>query len=157
MRGKVKTEIKQLKVNGITPAHAGKSKSFKGFSAFVQDHPRTCGEKLKCYLSHCLQLGSPPHMRGKVKGHQVQGLKARITPAHAGKRPLKVYTTSTSRDHPRTCGEKVIVLLVLPFSVWITPAHAGKSRSIESNAYASRDHPRTCGEKFSLVFCVFIA
>ena len=73
----------------------------------------------------------------------------RITPAHAGKRNRKNQFGLTSRDHPRTRGEKCQFLQGLEFGEGspphtrgkgvrhvvavggggITPAHAGKSPS----------------------------
>ena len=73
------------------------------------------------------------------------------------------------RDHPRACGEKLGVTLLL----WgfmgspprirgkaptrdrlsivqrITPAHAGKSDTCPIRSGDSRDHPRACGEKLN--------
>ena len=70
-----------------------------------------------------------------------------ITPAHAGKRTTCVRRSQFSRDHPRVCGEKLIVAVrllsvagspprmrgkgnfhvVTHTKVGITPAYAGKS------------------------------
>ena len=74
---------------------------------------------------------------------------------------------SSDQDHPRTCGEKAsisVVLVVIRGSpphmrgkerwsgrqwnvLWITPAHAGKSTSEPATDIVIEDHPRTCGEK----------
>ena len=69
----------------ITPAHAGKSQNLDGDESQAQDHPRTCGEKQLFRIFLCLLLGSPPHMRGKVRVISTNSADARITPAHAGK------------------------------------------------------------------------
>ena len=45
-------------------------------------------------------------MRGKAAAHGVSYGKYRITPAYAGKRTRESSRTSSSRDHPRLCGEK---------------------------------------------------
>ena len=111
----------------ITPAYAGKSTS----SRF-----RTAAES-----------GSPPPMRGKVRG-------AILPECH-------------SWDHPRLCGEKLPVL-VYPLHVQgspppmrgkvlkkdgrereirITPAYAGKSCPHPRRRRMRKDHPRLCGEK----------
>ena len=70
----------------------------------------------------------------------------RITPAHAGKRAVIVSYTCNTKDHPRTCGEKLTTFdagKLIPGSpphmrgkdavkrhsargLGITPAHAGK-------------------------------
>ena len=49
----------------ITPAHAGKSSGGYTHANHIQDHPRTCGEKVHQTKNLKMHLGSPPHMRGK--------------------------------------------------------------------------------------------
>ena len=65
-----------------------------------------CGEKQKRKL--CLEdfLGSPPHVRGKVRRHRNDYLSVRITPACAGKSFLILDMNRFPKDHPRLCGEK---------------------------------------------------
>ena len=65
MRGKDGTLAIEKARNRITPAHAGKS-SVKT-------------------TTQARDLGSPPHMRGKVDFTRIGTQKSRITPAHAGK------------------------------------------------------------------------
>ena len=70
----------------ITPAHAGKRRWGCSLRRPPRDHPRTRGEKLQNIIDFIVNVGSPPHTRGKglhVPDGQVMG---RITPAHAGKR-----------------------------------------------------------------------
>ena len=106
-------------------------------------------------------------MRGKGKTYGIWWKGEGITPAHAGKRQLRIYAGSFPRDHPRTCGEKFYddegIKLALGSpphmrgkeaamrkhmrKVGITPAHAGKSYPIFMWHSTARDHPRTCGEK----------
>ena len=147
MRGKVCNVQKLHIANGITPAHAGKSFFTARPPQTCQDHPRTCGEKLMCARFQKRESGSPPHMRGKVEVNRQAIRKCGITPAHAGKRELAAATKSLCGDHPRTCGEKSVVLNTLEHRLGspphmrgkvalqhapdrnfrITPAHAGKS------------------------------
>ena len=47
MRGKVLSVKGGEKMEGITPAHAGKSHNIRHSEDEFQDHPRTCGEKLR--------------------------------------------------------------------------------------------------------------
>ena len=126
-----------------------------------------CGEKVQTLLYTDVQKGSPPRMRGKVivdlvlterhripphvrgKGGDLSGRVSpdRITPACAGKRVLHVLLRLFRGDHPRMCGEKVLLwaglarsmgspphvrgkaclLCFLPIRTGITPACAGKS------------------------------
>ena len=72
------------------------------------DHPRTCGEKPLVNRQLSAALGSPPHMRGKAPCPPPISTARRITPAHAGKSRPEDRQTNQLRDHPRTCGEKVV-------------------------------------------------
>ena len=65
MRGKEDGVICQMNLHRITPAHAGKSFIDKVGKTIVENHPRTCGEKLTKNPNTVTLPGSPPHMRGK--------------------------------------------------------------------------------------------
>ena len=54
---------------------------------------------------------------------------------------------STCWDHPRLCGEKLIVLPSRTSFTGITPAYAGKSHCNLARQVLQQDHPRLCGEK----------
>ena len=105
-------------------------------------------------------------MRGTptiVDGHK--GWKG-IIPAHAGNTSFLTNMTPPPRDHPRACGEH-LVLAGLTVAVsgssprmrgtlrgpervrrqrGIIPAHAGNTRSLIAGMAVRRDHPRACGE-----------
>ena len=86
-------------------------------------------------------------MRGKDTFILLLLMLVRITPAHAGKSELIDKSADGAEDHPRTCGEKVCILMIVVSvlgspphmrgkdsyhdfvgdSPRITPAHAGKS------------------------------
>ena len=130
-----------------------------------------CGEKQKRKL--CLEdfLGSPPHVRGKVRRHRNDYLSVRITPACAGKSFLILDMNRFPKDHPRLCGEKGLwqcSQISIPGSPphvrgkgehkrkstrgnRITPACAGKSLLQNVKQFYIQDHPRMCGEK--IVWC----
>ena len=147
MRGKVDFCILGRIVNGITPAHAGKSEGAGSVHGAFQDHPRACGEKI-----------SVPTPTEELPG---------ITPAHAGKRQAVLVWASIKRDHPRACGEKRLkfftaerkdgspprmrgkagVVVLQDRFPGITPAHAGKSATRTKIKPCCGDHPRACGEK----------
>ena len=90
-----------------------RGKEVDGFGFFLRswDHPRVCGEKRVLGLKVCDILGSPPRMRGKGLCSGKLGLAQRITPAYAGKSCPGVYGYGFTGDHPRVCGEKLIVIL----------------------------------------------
>ena len=106
VRGKVVRRSTERRVDGITPACAGKRGLRKFSSAQAQDHPRVCGEKHCTSTPIALVSGSPPRMRGKAVEMKLAGTVHGITPACAGKSRRKTTDRFCSRDHPRMCGEK---------------------------------------------------
>ena len=84
-------------------------------------------------------------------------------------------STMSTRDHPRTCGEKFQHFVwgkvqngspphmrgkatsrnSLTVAIRITPAHAGKSCRGAGERRREQDHPRTCGEKDGVKFSYF--
>ena len=108
VRGKAQNRAIGAALSRITPACAGKSRSDSGGCWSSGDHPRMCGEKCPLVSLKSCSLGSPPHVRGKgcILAGRV-GAKG-ITPACAGKRPLRCFNVVTCEDHPRMCGEKAV-------------------------------------------------
>ena len=106
-------------------------------------------------------------MRGKDFCHFIFGRFHGITPAYAGKRPILYASAKSVRDHPRLCGEKIVVgrkngktlgspppmrgkvgmAVFATLTAGITPAYAGKSSHSGISACDKQDHPRLCGEK----------
>ena len=125
------------------------------------------GEKASHPDSYCAGYGSPPRARGKEHGHVLRYISVGITPACAGKRPIRRTRRIVAWDHPRVRGEKGKVTGVGStrqgspprargkelnrfFHIQrtgITPACAGKSRPIRNGSCQVRDHPRVRGEK----------
>ena len=151
----------------ITPACAGKSVRKKWKSSKRKDHPRLCGEKFKLLDEELTNIGSPPPVRGKVNTTTNHRTESRITPACAGKSSGGSTYVISLKDHPRLCGEKLLVsskispLLGSPppvrgkvgscaaqmQGVRITPACAGKRLKELMERWNNEDHPRLCGEK----------
>ena len=147
MRGKVSEESGLTEFRGITPAYAGKSPGRNSRKTRTRDHPRVCGEKAPAAMRRILREGSPPRMRGKDGKSFYCTTLGRITPAYAGKSLSKLRRRAGTRDHPRVCGEKVVLFMfAVAFrgspprmrgkarpragsfpSCGITPAYAGKS------------------------------
>ncbi len=167
-RGKVDGLLQESLEVGITPAHAGKSKQFYILPQVSRDHPRTRGEKPVQQNIAGVNLGSPPHTRGKDVLRRRNLRKHRITPAHAGKSRTPWRRRNLHRDHPRTRGEKDAVHLVAQgvqgspphtrgkgnarrnhiYFFGITPAHAGKSKmkcKTKKDAMGSPPHTRGKG------------
>ena len=90
----------------ITPAWAGKRRRLNSSVSSTWDHPRVGGEKLAGMATGLPEEGSPPRGRGKVPYAAAEPMRARITPAWAGKRNAGGTDRGTGRDHPRVGGEK---------------------------------------------------
>ena len=80
-----------------------------GFTYGNKDHPRVCGEKPRPRLWRVPAKGSPPRVRGKVHQRGVFAFGIGITPACAGKRKVGCACGGRREDHPRVCGEKVMI------------------------------------------------
>ena len=106
MRGKAVMPSTRMSAARITPAYAGKSLRFLSSAHHIWDHPRVCGEKLSGCVWQQACAGSPPRMRGKVSQPHYSTGRGGITPAYAGKSPLRAVFWCRHRDHPRVCGEK---------------------------------------------------
>ena len=89
MRGKAGGVVYLACKERITPAYAGKSKIVQALVHPVEDHPRVCGEKICEGLGRRGALGSPPRMRGKEYRALQRRRGSGITPAYAGKSPVR--------------------------------------------------------------------
>ena len=125
----------------------GKAPAADHDSYAARDHPRLCGEKNFASGTTGGVAGSPPPMRGKATNFLVFGCAFGITPAYAGKSAASSSDCRLYWDHPRLCGEKLPVCVVIVnvsgspppmrgkggvvctvcFYRRITPAYAGKS------------------------------
>ena len=113
VRGKVVLGLCRSAVPGITPACAGKSPPKPGGRRCCRDHPRVCGEKANLTVRSPIGLGSPPRVRGKVLAQCKDAEMIGITPACAGKSRGYRHAGGKDWDHPRVCGEKFCLLVML--------------------------------------------
>ena len=91
VRGKAERKCDGRMVSGITPACAGKSNALLREAGWI--------------------WGSPPRVRGKARRQYDNQQSKGITPACAGKSSEVLMKQFTTRDHPRVCGEKMILPL----------------------------------------------
>ena len=78
----------ETKAKGITPAHAGNTKSNHMVMRTHWDHPRSRGEYSIASLTELFLLGSPPLTRGILRFLLCLLVLTGITPAHAGNTSL---------------------------------------------------------------------
>ena len=168
MRGKLLCFLSFCFYCGITPAGAGKTLAHKGPHPIKRDHPRRCGENALMIFLKSSVTGSPPQVRGKQFAADGMDFFGGITPAGAGKTFVCGRQRHCKRDHPRRCGENMMLNTEIFMSAGsppqvrgkhaicyqsrhagrITPAGAGKTQDWSRRSRFSPDHPRRCGENF---------
>ena len=84
MRGKPVDAVVDRIHRRIIPAHAGQTYSSSTSRRRRTDHPRTCGANTLRDVCRVADIGSSPHMRGKLERSDHVHERARIIPAHAG-------------------------------------------------------------------------
>ena len=131
----------------ITPAYAGKRVRCSQQALPRTDHPRMCGEKYKIKKRYPLEMGSPPHVRGKEYLGGGRYHVNRITPACAGKRCASAHALALAWDHPRMCGEKSeAVFLFVDFQG--SPPHVrGKGVLVKLRVLHNRITPACAGKR----------
>ena len=63
------------------------------------------GEDFRLAQVYGNEAGSPPHARGRLYNKGRVEMFARITPACAGKTPIRCSSGRATQDHPRMRGE----------------------------------------------------
>jgi len=109
MRGASSASLGASRAHRITPAHAGSIDGTLWLNLGDRDHPRACGEHHLGHVGKLGKLGSPPRMRGALASRIGPANTLRITPAHAGSMLASTLFYMVLRDHPRACGEHLVV------------------------------------------------
>ena len=105
MRGKPRVHVTGNLIDGLIPAHAGKTRSLNSVNFSNRAHPRACGENCFLVWYSRARAGSSPRMRGKPDRLSVKVATRRLIPAHAGKTEVGIEVVARERAHPRACGE----------------------------------------------------
>ena len=128
MRGQEGTRGSGSPYARITPADAGTSPAGSVPLPSSGDHPRGCGDKpLMVFFSPSIG-GSPPRMRGQAKPRDDSGWGPRITPADAGASQVSMMRFAALADHPRGCGDKLLIRRHLTFFDGSPPRMRGQGR-----------------------------
>ena len=135
--------------HGIIPAYAGNTGLVHVRHSGNGDHPRVCGEHCGVCGAYFSCLGSSPRMRGTPGVDGQWRVAPGIIPAYAGNTCRTRSADSTSRDHPRVCGEHMLEIEAVGeirgssprmrgtrvvadnygLAVGIIPAYAGNTRA----------------------------
>ena len=150
VRGKRSCKVFQQSDAGITPAGAGKTGVRNGLCTGRQDHPRRCGENFRVQPLFGNAVGSPPQVRGKQLNRLTIKRRDRITPAGAGKTDLCGCKFCATWDHPRRCGENLVILPDYQGIGGSPPQVRGKPLSPQKTPPNSRITPAGAGKT-----CIF--
>ena len=92
-------------LDGIIPACAGSTVSWRIRRPPCRDHPRMCGEHNRGSSFGQSHKGSSPHVRGARQACDDALQESGIIPACAGSTPMSPTGRGAMWDHPRMCGE----------------------------------------------------
>ena len=165
-RGKRQPGAPQRAIQGLIPAHAGKTPRPRARRPPPPAHPRSRGENNRERQTRSNWAGSSPLTRGKRAASATQNRVQRLIPAHAGKTVCHIQGTRGFWAHPRSRGENpeyTSVLSRIGGSSPLTrgkrargaghrgqrrliPAHAGKTFRRYRPRRRSGAHPRSRGE-----------
>ena len=109
-RGKPLNHGLQRLVDGLIPAHAGKTIPLMLSRRSMRAHPRSRGENLPAGGGPHQAGGSSPLTRGKREDFVDYPCFERLIPAHAGKTVAARRTCATTLAHPRSRGENLVAL-----------------------------------------------
>ena len=153
-------------LEGLIPAHAGKTIPAKVRGLIASAHPRSRGENYNTEIELIPGYGSSPLTRGKPRRSSRQITLRGLIPAHAGKTRPTDGKTRTIPAHPRSRGEnggakglaqldrgsspltrgKLEPPFVERCLERLIPAHAGKTSVRVRERIGRRAHPRSRGE-----------
>ena len=104
-RGKRPHDSMPAVLEGLIPAHAGKTPAAASPHSCQGAHPRSRGENRLTRACRPRPRGSSPLTRGKQDVAQSPSWPEGLIPAHAGKTSSRAYGTSAGWAHPRSRGE----------------------------------------------------
>ena len=125
-RGKHRSDVPNGNVQGLIPAHAGKTGEGVEAGGGVGAHPRSRGENVVRPGATILEPGSSPLTRGKPVQATAVVIAGRLIPAHAGKTHQTRDMKQRYRAHPRSRGENLITVSVFIVRSGSSPLTRGK-------------------------------
>ena len=171
VRGKRDASFLLPAAKGLIPACAGKTRNSIQPNPQHRAHPRVCGENVSVVKARLSSVGSSPRVRGKLPWPPRVPSLRRLIPACAGKTEGLLRSDTSTRAHPRVCGEncqqrspkraargssprvrgKRGHLCCAHGVQGLIPACAGKTCGDRAEANLAEAHPRVCGENFMAV------
>ena len=112
---------KRRRRTGIIPACAGSTLLQQDCAKNSGDHPRMCGEHVNYPDNTNPPSGSSPHVRGALL-RTIETLgKGGIIPACAGSTAAQYQSCGHNGDHPRMCGEHLLLTVTVRVSLGSSP------------------------------------
>ena len=129
----------------ITPACAGTTYSSMLDKVDSEDHPRLCGDYLSNLDLGYSSMGSPPPVRGLLRDLANVMEYERITPACAGTTILIPIARTYFKDHPRLCGDYLLMKSCLGKKLGSPPPVRGLLTNFSTLFLSSRITPACAG------------
>ena len=148
-RGKHARDVGGAILQGLIPAHAGKTEVRGACSLPMTAHPRSRGENTKKADRSKIHRGSSPLTRGKLQVPPDFLWNSRLIPAHAGKTTSTTNPGTIPAAHPRSRGENFTDLIPALAGVGSSPLTRGKPAGRAAGqavaglipAHAGKTHP----------------
>ena len=145
-RGKRVYKAGTLYVDGLIPAHAGKTSKDSPGPLPAPAHPRSRGENPDRANSGVLSGGSSPLTRGKRVDDLFPEVTIGLIPAHAGKTAPTLKPGSISPAHPRSRGENLRARRLGACDPGSSPLTRGKRGEVLARLDAGRLIPAHAGK-----------
>ena len=108
------------------PAYAGKTAKPACPLPAWPEHPRVCGENARLEADKQMYDGTSPRMRGKPAPIPTRGPIRRNIPAYAGKTTGFLPYLFFAAEHPRVCGENLVMAFLTAVTNGTSPRMRGK-------------------------------
>ncbi|KUJ88970.1 MAG: hypothetical protein XD36_0452 [Halomonas sp. 54_146] len=147
VRGSERVRLRfQLNARFI-PARAGIGPHRQRSMPLQTVHPRSCGDRRRAWALRWHLRGSSPLVRGSGSARVAAGLQPRFIPARAGigicwLSLLEMYTV-----HPRSCGDRSIIIAENCFPNGSSPLVRGSASVSIAHVRWLTVHPRSCGDR----------
>ena len=125
-RGKLLEAADNRRLQGLIPAHAGKTPLRNKACAGEGAHPRSRGENELSVRRCASGEGSSPLTRGKLVVREKSVGRLGLIPAHAGKTSMSMWSPRCGGAHPRSRGENIKAAVSVVVEWGSSPLTRGK-------------------------------
>ena len=133
-------------MDGLIPAHAGKTEYMHATYPDAQAHPRSRGENALAHFRAHLEQGSSPLTRGKPAAPHKAQVTMRAHPRSRGENVAAEAATSTATGSSPLTRGKPLLPTAPKAPPGLIPAHAGKTATLARALSCFWAHPRSRGE-----------